>query len=133
MPGKKSREAGRFRKLPGLTSEYFLSTADWVDHGSLLFCIYFPVHADNAAPVPPTGVRPVKLSNYIAAMADVITRQAALSLHDPMCLIYFVLAAAYLLAILVTLRWGHARTWLCYLLVAAAYVAAAVVHGLPHP
>ena len=67
------------------------------------------------------------------AMLDVIIRHSGHLLRDPICLLSLLQAAAYLLAILVLLRWGHRATWFCYLIVSASYLAEAVVHAMAHP
>ncbi len=66
-------------------------------------------------------------------LANVITGLGASTPADPMCQVYLFVAATYLLELLILLRRGHRPIWFCLLLVPIAYVAAAFVHGPPHP
>jgi hypothetical protein len=72
-------------------------------------------------------------TNLTERLANVIISIGESLLNEPMCQIYLVLALTYLLEMIVTLRWGHRAACTCQGLVVVAYLAAAVVHGLPHP
>jgi hypothetical protein len=48
-------------------------------------------------------------------------------LNDPTCQVYISVGAVYICATLVS-RYFHKALWICYLLTAAVYLAAAVIH-----